>query len=206
MALWVEDCFDWFDDRFPPPVDVVLPTRAFFAAPRGAGHDTARAVLDDVQRHLRFSEPISMTPLARHLPEHRHDYAVLSEISGSYAGSGNHHHITYDPDQLARPIAFINTLAHEVMHARLAPHVDEVPGGDAAHELATDLGCIIAGFGIFQLEAANAAGWSGYLSQNTRAFALAMFLERRKLDPERVLPYLSGRCAKLLGRAIRASQ
>ncbi|WP_198136587.1 hypothetical protein [Roseobacter sp. SK209-2-6] len=110
--------------------------------------------------------------------------------------------IRYDPELLKSPLQFINVLAHEVMHARLSGMEDEVPGGAGAHELATDLGCIIAGFGIFQLQGADDAGWTGYMSQQSRAHAFALFLRRRALDQDCVAKHLSQRCQKLVKRAL----
>jgi hypothetical protein len=104
---------------------------------------------------------------------------------------------------MRQPLLFINTLAHELMHARLSGLEDEVPGGAGAHELATDLGCIIAGFGVFQLQAADDNGWTGYMSQASRAHALALFLNRRRLGIETVSQHLSPRCKKLLAKALK---
>ena len=104
---------------------------------------------------------------------------------------------------MQRPIQFINLLAHELMHARLTGLEHDVPGGEGAHELATDLGCIIAGFGVFQLQAADDAGWFGYMTQPSRAFALAVFLQHRQLGTEAVADHLSPRCQKLLRRALK---
>ena len=94
-------------------------------------------------------------------------------------------------------------LAHEVMHARLSGLEDEVPGGAGAHELATDLGCIIAGFGVFQLQGADDAGWTGYMSQDSRAYALGLFLHRRGLERDSVARHLTPRCQKLLTKAMK---
>ncbi|MEM8979168.1 MAG: hypothetical protein AAGD04_06775 [Pseudomonadota bacterium] len=102
-----------------------------------------------------------------------------------------------------RPIQFINLLAHELVQARLSGLESEVPGGEAAHELATDLGCIIAGFGVFQLQAADDAGWFGYMTQPSRAFALATFLKRRDLSVDSVSQHLSTRCKKLVLKAFK---
>ena len=104
---------------------------------------------------------------------------------------------------MSRPLVFINTMAHEVMHARLSGHENEIPGGLEAHELATDLGCIIAGFGVFQLQAADDSGWSGYMTQPSRAYALATFLDQRRLGPEVVDAHFSARCRRYLKRALK---
>ena len=152
---------------------------------------------------MNFDAPVEIVPLDVLPGEYRHDYQSLSQIGGSYQKIDGVSLIQYDPEQINRPIQFINLLAHELMHARLDGLENDVLGGVGAHELATDLGCIIAGFGIFQLQAADDAGWSGYMSQNSRAAALAIFLERRRLPIDAVTPYLSHRCKNLVKRAIK---
>lgn len=203
MSAWVEECFDWFDARFAAPKDPILPTKAFFKAGKGQDEATARAVLEDVQRLLGFDLPINLEPLSKLPPEYRHSYQSLSEVAGTYQETEDGRLIHYDPEMMSRPMQFINTMVHEVMHARLAGLEDQVPGGYEAHELATDLGCIIAGFGVFQLQAADDAGWSGYLTQPTRAHALAVFLDQRGLGAEAVSSHLSGRCNRLLAKAFK---
>lgn len=202
MADWIAACFDWFDARFLAPPRPILPTKAFFRAGPGRDHKAAVAVLADVKRLLRYDLPIDLVPLARPPGEYRHSYQSMGEVGGTYQETDQGRVISYDPEALARPVGFINTMAHEVMHARLSGLQDQVPGGDDAHELATDLGCVIAGFGVFQMQAADDAGWSGYMTQESRAFALAMFLDQRGLGTDAVAPHLSGRCKRYLKRAI----
>lgn len=203
MRAWIDDCFEWFDGRFAPPKAPILPTKAFFSAGRGDDLTTAKAVLADVQRLLDYDLPIALEPLPKLAPEYRHSYQQMADIAGTYQESDGTRLIQYNPEEMQRPRVFINTMAHEVMHARLSGLTDLVPGGHEAHELATDLGCIIAGFGVFQMQAADDSGWSGYMTQDSRAHALAVFLQRRNLDPGSVAPHLSGRCLRLLRRAYR---
>lgn len=203
MATWITQCFDWFDARFQVPAKPVLPTRAFFRAPAGTGHTTALAILSDVKRLLGFTLPIDLVPLASLPPDLRHTYQSHSRTAGTYYEDEDGRVIHYDPVLMERPLSFINTMAHEVMHARLSGMEASVPGGAEAHELATDLGCIIAGFGVFQMQAADESGWSGYMTQQSRAYALAQFLDHRGLGHEAVASYLSGRCRKLLKRGLR---
>ncbi|MEP4036233.1 hypothetical protein [Pseudophaeobacter sp.] len=204
MKDWIEECFDWFDDRFEPPETPILPTKSFFKAGGGESEETARQVLKDVTRLLHFDAPIDLIPLDLLSAEYRLDYNSTSAVAGTYQNDGETVVIRYDPELLKSPLQFINILAHEVMHARLSGLEDEVPGGAGAHELSTDLGCIIAGFGVFQLQGADDAGWAGYLSQDSRAHALALFLKRRGLGRECVSGHLTPRCQKLLTRAIKA--
>ncbi len=203
MRDWVADCFAWFDTAFPGPRPLILPTRDFFDVPSGRDEATARAILDAIRGHLGVHRDIALAPLDMLPAEHRHSYQALAGVAGTFQDDGQQAVIRYDPAQMERPLQFINTMAHEVMHAKLAPHVAEMPGGEATHELATDLGCIICGFGIFQLQSADDAGWSGYLSQDTRAHALGLFLSRQNLGEDAAAPHLSTRSRKLLRRALR---
>jgi hypothetical protein len=203
MRGWIYDCFDWFDEAFDAPPMPILPTKAFFSAPSGSGVETAKIVLDDIKRLMNFGQEVEILPLDVVPAELRHSYQATSEIAGTFQVIDGVATIRYDPEKMNQPVEFINLLAHELMHARLNGLEDQVPGGVGAHELATDLGCIIAGFGTFQLQAADDLGWSGYMSQQSRAFALAVFLERRGLELGEVKPFLSSRCAKLVSRARR---
>ncbi len=207
MRQWVLECFDWFDRHFTPPKGPILPTKEFFTAPGGTGGGkgpaAAQGVLADICRHLDYTGPVELAELETLPAEYRHSYQSMGEINGMFMSDGKVAVIQYQPQDMGKPIQFINTMAHEMMHARLHHYVDDVPGGAEAHELATDLGCIIAGYGTFQLQAADDMGWSGYLSQPTRAYALAMFLDRRGMGLDAVTPHLSGRCRKYLKRAFK---
>lgn len=203
MRSWILDCFDWFDDVFEPPLSPIVPTKAFFNAPKGRDLSTAKLVLEDVKRHMKYAGDVQIFPLNVLPVEYRHDYQATSAVAGTFENTDSVSVIRYDPHQMDRPIGFINLIAHELMHGRLSGYENAVPGGEAAHELATDLGCIIAGFGTFQLQAADDAGWFGYMTQESRAFALAVFLERRGLGIETVTPWLSAKCTRFVRRACK---
>lgn len=206
MRDWILECFVWFDENFEPAHGPILPTKAFFEAPSGSDVTTAKRVLGDVKKHMKFDQPVEMLPLDVLSAEFNHTYQSLSAIAGTYECIDGISVIRYDPERMRKPLQFINLLAHELMHARLTDIVGQVPGGEAAHELATDLGCIISGFGVFQLQAADDAGWFGYLTQPSRAYALAVFLDRRDLRIDEVAPHLSPRCKKLMQRAFKELQ
>ena len=116
-------------------------------------------MLEEIKGHMNLEEEVDMYPINNVPPEHRHEYQALSSIAGTYEKIDGSSVIRYDPELMQNPIIFINMLAHELMHARLNGLEDEIPGGEEAHELATDLGCIIAGFGTFQLQEADDGGW-----------------------------------------------
>ena len=198
LRSWILECFDWFDERFEPPTKPIVPTKAFFKAPTGTNAVTAALVLEDIKTYMKFNGRVDIVPLDLLPAEYRFNYQSLSSVAGTHQKIDGVSVIQYDPEQMNQPIQFINLLAHELMHARLSGLENQVPGGEPAHELATDLGCIIAGFGVFQLQAADDAGWSGYMTQPSRAFALAVFLNKRGLSIDDVSRYLSSRCKKLV--------
>lgn len=117
--------------------------------------------------------------------------------SGTFQAAQNRVVITYAVDLIERPRELIAVFAHELSHYLLAAVGEDPPGGETAHELATELTVAYAGFGVFAANAAFAfeqhgdafgQGWSsqrsGYLSERTWAFALALFLTLRKAaDP-----------------------
>ncbi len=200
---WITNSFEWFESNFQPPTQPILPTKAFFKAPSGTDHKTAKLILNDIKNLLNFNQHVELQPLNILPVEYRHSYQNTSEIAGTYQQVGGTHIIHYNPEHMHHPIQLICTMAHEVMHAKLSGLESQMPGGKELHELSTDLACIIAGFGVFQMQSADDAGWSGYMRQPTRAYALAMFLNRRKLGIESVSAYLSSRCQKLLIRAFK---
>jgi hypothetical protein len=94
----------------------------------------------------------------------------------------------------------VAVFAHELAHYLLATIAEPLPGGEEVHELATELAVAYAGMGILAANAAFAfeqfqdgmtQGWSssrsGYFSERSWAFALAVFLiltgRRGQADP-----------------------
>jgi hypothetical protein len=205
---WVDAQYQWASATFGLTTlqkrPLIRPTKDFFRAGRGEDHATACAVIDDLRRHLGLLDiTVAVEPQGR-LPDGLHPgYGSLTETAGTFRLHGDLPLITYNPMLLRSPISFIATMAHELMHLKLAPHVADMPGGEDLHELATDLHVIAEGFGTFQLEAAVDAGWAGYLSQPTRAYALAVFLRLTNTPPAAAFAHLSSRTTALLRAAIR---
>ncbi len=207
LHFWIEDQFDWVAENRPnwwQQAQLITPTSQFFSAKRSDDHETAVTVTKDIMRLLRLDIDVQLEPLPELPDELRHEYGKTSEVAGEYWHDDQVPVITYRPSLLRVPLAFINTMTHELIHARLAPVVDDLPGGAAAHELSTDLHCIIAGFGLIQLQAAEQLGWAGYMTQPSRAVALAEFLRRKDLSADLALSHLSGRPNKWLRKAMKA--
>lgn len=206
-ADWIADHFDWVTETFGadliPSRRLILPTREFFASGRGTDHATAEAVFAEVAAHLGIEDPIDLVPQFSLPSEWSHRYDTLTSVGGTFQRAGQGAIVSYDPALLHRPVGFIATMAHELMHYRLAPFVDDLPGGIETHEPATDLHCILWGFGVFQLQHAADAGWAGYLDQDSRAWALAQVLALTGEDPGRALAHLGPRPASRLRAALK---
>jgi hypothetical protein len=201
---WIIDSFEWAIRHRLLTADtpLVLPTKEFFSAPAGSSPETVQTVVNDLKRLLKLDEEnIKVLPLESQLEEHRHEYGKLSDIAETWQGDDEQALIRYDPSHAARPIPFIATLTHELMHHRLHGIEEYPPGGPEAEELSTDLHCITTGFGVFQLTGAETIGWQGYMRQPYRAHAFALFLAIRDIAPETALNHLTPRAAKSLRRA-----
>ncbi len=204
---WVDSQFRWAADTWGLAAlrgrRLIRPTRHDFTAGRGEDHETAFAVMNDLRRHLGLTHiQLVLEPQATLQDGLHPGYGTLSETAGTYWHDDDQPLITYDPRLLQRPISYIATMAHELMHLKLSSHVQTMPGGEEEHELATDLHVIAEGLGTFQMEAAADAGWFGYLSQPTRAYALALFLRLTATPGAQAMAHLSQRPTALLKSAL----
>lgn len=225
-ADWICETFSWLisnlgPERFFAQTRLVLPTRDFFSAPGGTDHATAEAVFAEVKRHMGVADwPCRLIRQADDLdPELGYGLAVEGAPggpAGAFWSGGAAIEISYNPGMMQAPLAFISMLAHELSHYLLAQHVAAVPGGAELHELATDITAIYAGFGVLQLETGwvaegyqegNVGGWSvrhlGYLSSESRAFALALFLAVKEIEVGVADRYLSEDKAWLLRKSAK---
>ena len=202
---WLREGFDWAiaQGLLTAQTPLVTLSKTFFTAPSSKSPDFALHLVRDIQRILGISRAeIEVVPLDQIDARYRVDYQSLSAIAGTWQGDGNSALIRYDREMVARPVTFIATLSHEVMHHVLRGLPELPPGGEEAEELATDLHCITMGFGLFQLAGAEEIGWSGYMRQPTRAHALAMFLRMRGIPESEALPHLPKRCQAYLRTAL----
>ncbi|MEJ6709649.1 MAG: hypothetical protein QNK92_12800 [Amylibacter sp.] len=208
LALWVFDNYTWAIDLYGPafwltPASLVRPTKDYFTAKGGGDHASALGVFNDVKQLLHLTHlRIKLEPIPQLTPKHSFEHGQTSMIAAQYFHDDVEPLITYNPLVMAKPLDFISMLAHELMHAKLEPHIESLPGGEGAHELATDLHCIIHGFGLIQLQGAADAGWSGYMTQNTRAFATTIFTELTD-SQDLITGNLRGREAKLIKKAAK---
>lgn len=202
---WIIDSFDWADDTFgidwTASRQLITASADFFTAPAGDTPEVAQNIADDIARLLPV-RTIPVAPLEMIDPEYRHNYQDSASVAGLYHHDWDDPLIQYDPALMQQKVAFINTMTHELMHARLANYIALMPGGEPVHELSTDLHCITHGFGLFAIDGPAQAGWSGYMTQESRAYALAVFLDRHKIAPETAMTQLNPRGAKALKRAV----
>ncbi|PJI91646.1 hypothetical protein BC777_0478 [Yoonia maricola] len=202
---WIYDGFDWTNKTFghdwSASRQLITASRQFFTADAGDTPKIAQQIADDIAALIPVRR-IPVEPLDMIDPEYRHTYQDLSSVGGTYEHDWENPLISYDPALMRQPVAFINTMTHELMHARLANYIDLMPGGEPVHELSTDLHCITHGFGLFAIEGPAQMGWSGYMTQESRAYALAVFLDQHDIAPETAVEKLNPRGAKALRRAI----
>lgn len=228
-AEWIAAQFADFTARFGEDYRasrrLILPTRDFFTAPKGDDHATALAVLSDVKTHMELGDdwPVRLMAQEPAPPVHMigdwtqiaHDaYPPLATFRIDEDGPL----ITYDPDLPKTPRAFITTMAHELAHYMMAAYpASNGPGGDPMlEEIATDLLVYFTGFGVIaqaSLFSATAGSdafsqmWHiqnrGYISRETGAFALALFLRLHGIESDTASQHLDRHNGKLLARALR---
>lgn len=204
---WIYDNFVWAIRLrlLKPDTPLVFATKAFFKAPKGEGDVVVAALLDDIQRILQIRQKAFNVLPVNALPEGMAiDYNSLSAVAGTWQDDGDIATIQYDPNLLNNPIGLVSVLAHELMHDVLHGIADYPPGGEDADELNTDLHCITMGFGVLQITHAQNAGWAGYMRQNSRIHALAMFILVRELSQEEAMSALPSANKRQYRKAIKA--
>lgn len=202
---WQLACWRWLLDHIGGAAvlrarPLILPTEAFFARPRAAGHAAAVAWFEQVAAHFGLDP-------ARFVLEAKDEgidpvlgpMQVVVDAPGGPAGTfsmggSGAMTISHDARLVAQPMKLIATLAHEICHPLLLSIPEEPPGGAEMEEFATDLAATFFGFGIFNANTAamfrqysdsstGTQGWSierqGYLAPAERAFALALFVHGR---------------------------
>lgn len=197
---------------------LVLANRAFFPPTTTEGHARALYVFDRVRTLMGMDEwPAELEPVERLEARQRVGlYAVLERggsANGTFRIEDGKVFITYATDLVADPRRLIATLSHELSHYLLATIRKPVPGGQELHELATELTVAYAGFGVFganraftfeQHQDPFGQGWStqrsGYFSERTWAFALALFATLRGIEVPR--DQLKGSVADLTRNAL----
>lgn len=203
---WIVENFEWAIKAglLTTTTPLVRPSPEFFKTPGGRDHQTAVGLVGDLKRILRIeSDRIEVVELNALPDQYRHEYGLTGSIAGTWQGDGGQSLVSYDPNLFDRPLTLLSTLAHELMHHILHDQAAEIPGGEEAEELNTDLHVITMGLGLIEMLGADSAGWSGYMRQPTRAYALVVFLAVRDIPEASALQELTGHARKHLKNALK---
>jgi hypothetical protein len=203
---WIFDNFAWAIrlQLLRADTPLVLATKEFFTAPKGEGDVVVSALIRDIQRILNMREkPMNVLSINALPDEMQVDYNATSKVAGMWDAVDNIATIHYDPNLLNNPIGMVSVLTHELMHDVLHNIADYPPGGEEAEELNTDLHCITMGFGVLQIAYAQGMGWAGYMRQNSRIHALAMFILVLDIPPAQASDALPDANKRQFKRALR---
>lgn len=206
---WIYDNFVWAIRLrlLRPNTPLVFATKDFFTAPKGEGDVVVTALLNDIQHILGMPQKaFNVLPVNTLPTEMQINYNALSAVAGTWQDDEGIASIRYDPNLLNNPIGLVSVLTHELMHDVLHGIADYPPGGEEAEELNTDLHCITMGFGVLQVTYAQNAGWAGYMRQNSRIHALAMFVLVRELSPDETMSALPAANRRQFKKAIKSLQ
>ena len=180
---WVREAIEWAKKHefLHERTQLVTLSKEFFKAPSGRTPMVAKALIADILAQLpayaHLVDHLDVLPIDQLDAEYRYDPTSSSQTAGTFSMQEDGFLIRYNADDFERPAVLINTLVHEAMHMCCHSRPMEFPGGFEAEELCTDFACIASGFGALALNAADQAGWTGYMRQETRAFALAKVLD-----------------------------
>lgn len=210
-AAWVSSRFQWLISTLGPEAffthtQLLLPTARYFTTSLKGDRASAGQLFDEIRAHMGIHHwPVKLVPRATIGRQKDPRSYMRTAVAGSFYDPGHHGPavITYNPHLATLRNAFIGTMAHELAHYILAPYVTSAPGGEAEHEMLTDLVVIYAGFGVIDLQGAADIGWRGYLSKDGRAFALATFLRVKGIDPVAAEGFLDQKLRRRLARALR---
>jgi hypothetical protein len=182
---------------------LVVPTREFFPPTEAEGHDRALYIFGLIKQRMGIADwPCTLIDYERVEDGQRiGHYAKVQRgktANGTFQIKDGEVIVSYAQDLVAQPRQLIATLAHELSHYLLAKVRTPIPGGNDLHELATELTVAYAGFGVFSANAAFTfeqhqdnfgQGWSsrtsGYFSERTWAFAIALFAALKGVDVPR---------------------
>jgi hypothetical protein len=200
-------------------VPLVTATREFFPPTETEGHERAFYVFEQVKLLMAMqNRPCRLE--AFDLPPSGQRVGLYAKIqrggtaNGTFQIKDGEVIISYASELVDQPRKLIATFAHELSHYLLATIMKPIPGGNDLHELATELTVAYTGFGIFSANAAFhfeqhqdvfGQGWSsgrsGYFSERTWAFALALFAALQEIELPR--DQLKSSVADLTRRAER---
>ncbi len=223
---WQIETWRWFLKEFGglsrlQRTELVTPSKEFFPATDQTGDEQIAHIFNCVKDLAGMRDWPSELVAQPHRAELKvGEVTALKPISQPPAGTfrleGNQAVISYDPSNVANPVALIATLIHELAHYRLVSVFENIPGGKEVHEYTTDLLTVFLGFGLFstnsafnfsQHHGAGSQGWQysrhGYLGERGFIFALAIFLELKRQTEDAAKPYLKSHLNVDLAKALK---
>ncbi|MBX3480376.1 MAG: hypothetical protein KF842_08245 [Caulobacter sp.] len=179
---------------------LAMPNRDFFPPTKAKGRALGTHIFDCVRSGMGMQDwYVSLEPFKRAPSLAGLSYGTFESggANGAFEWDGNKVIISYADDLISQPHQLVATFAHELSHYLTGSVSEQMPGGEEAHELLTDLCVAYAGFGVFGANAAfhfqqfsdgQSQGWSssrsGYLSERSWAFALAVFIALKGLPAD----------------------
>jgi len=203
LEAWSLETWAWFQRNLPKrgAPKLVLPSKDFYPPTELEGHDRAVYLFEITKRWMHIAD----WPARLEVYERREAFARVSDLgllrnsqapNGTFQVKDGQAIISYAADLVANPRHLIATFAHELSHYLIATVREPIPGGRDVHELTTELGAAYAGYAVFcaneafefgQFQDSGTHGWSsrrsGYFSERTWAFCLAVFTALRDEEP-----------------------
>jgi hypothetical protein len=219
---WQFSCFEWLMrgtggfGRFRHAV-VVLPTDTFFPQKGQRSPALQEALFAQIKAHAGMGEwactlAMQEADPSMYLTPRISVQGSLGTEAGTFRRSGSQALISYNPSLLADPMAFVATMAHELAHFVVSEIAEEPPGGAENLEFATDMAAIFLGFGVFLVNSSFrfwqsgnsiASRRLGYLSEEQRIFALAMFTQLLGQDPAPISRGIHSQFRRMYRRGLR---
>ena len=199
-------------------LQLVLPTEKFFPIKMGEKDDIAYETFERVQKYAGMSNwSVTLEAQEEEMNPYLSDNIMVKNLEEAPLGTFVQDHnyraiITYNPSIVDKPVNLIATFAHELSHYRIRDTGATPPGGWENEEYLTDITATYMGFGIFMANGtfntttdANwwTASYSGYLSEKEHIYALAIFLELKKIDIKEALEHLKPHLKKMLKKSIK---
>jgi hypothetical protein len=224
LEEWCLDAFAWLMRNLGgvprlAATPLVLANTEFFPPTTTEGEARAAYLFEQVKALMGMSEwDCELRALDGKNNARVGEFWVLrsNAAAGTFQVKNGQAIISYSTDLIGDPRRLIAVFAHELCHYRLAGFGAPSPGEEIGNELLTDLAVAYFGFGLF---AANAAfhfqqhrdtfsqGWSsqrtGYLSERTWAFAIALFQMLKGEPLEAARKALKPNIADMAGKAER---
>lgn len=221
------ECYEWLlrhygGDLFYRDTTLVLPTQECFPTLAGSESASVQSLFDCVKLYAGMRDwPCEIEAQTKNPDKHVGTFMAVQNAPNNPLGTFSVDEkqkvvIGYSPDLVKDLNRLIATFAHELAHYLTYSCPEPPPGGWDNWEFATDITAIFMGFGIFQANSsfrfqqhgdAFSQGWStsqnGYLTEAESAFALAIFLKLKEVDPEDIFHFLKPNVKNHVKKALK---